>query len=121
MPKTILIVDDSVSIRQMVGHALKGAGYTVMDAPDGQAALDKARQNALDLVITDQNMPRLDGIGLTKALRADAKHRRTPILILTTEASDVMKSQGKAAGATGWLVKPFEPNKLLQVVQKVIG
>jgi two-component system chemotaxis response regulator CheY len=121
MSKTILIVDDSVSIRQMVSHALKGAGYSVIDAPDGQAGLDKARQNALDLVITDQNMPRLDGIGLVKALRADAKHRRTPILILTTEASEDMKAKGKAAGATGWLVKPFEPTKLLQVVQKVIG
>lgn len=121
MPKSVLIVDDSVSIRQMVSHALKGAGYQVTDAPDGQAALDKARQASLDLVITDQNMPRLDGIGLTKALRADSRHRRTPILILTTEASEDMKAKGKAAGATGWLVKPFEPTKLLQVVQKVIG
>lgn len=121
MPKTVLIVDDSVSIRQMVSHALKGAGYTVADAPDGQAALDKARNMALDLVITDQNMPRLDGIGLTKALKADSRHRRTPILILTTEASADMKAQGKAAGAAGWLVKPFEPSKLLEVVRKVIG
>ena len=121
MAKTVLIVDDSVSIRQMVSHALKGAGYSVVDAPDGQAALDKAKTTALDLVITDQNMPRLDGIGLTKALRAEARHRRTPILVLTTEASAEMKAQGKAAGATGWLVKPFEPNKLLEVVKKVIG
>lgn len=121
MPKTVMIVDDSVSIRQMVGHALKGGGYGVVEAPDGQAALDMAKTRALDLVITDQNMPRLDGIGLTKALRADARHRRTPILILTTEASEDMKSKGKAAGATGWLVKPFEPNKLLEVVKKVIG
>ena len=121
MSKTIMIVDDSVSIRQMVGHALKGSGYDVVEAPDGQAALDTAKTRALDLVITDQNMPRLDGIGLTKALRAEARHSRTPILILTTEASEDMKSKGKAAGATGWLVKPFEPNKLLEVVKKVIG
>lgn len=121
MSKTVMIVDDSVSIRQMVSHALKGGGYTVVEAPDGQAALDTAKGKALDLVITDQNMPRLDGIGLTKALRADSRHSRTPILILTTEASAEMKSKGKAAGATGWLVKPFEPNKLIEVVKKVIG
>ena len=121
MPRTVMIVDDSVSIRQMVSHTLKGAGYTVVEAPDGQSALDKARQSALDLVVTDINMPRMDGIALTRALRAEARHRRTPILVLTTEASEDMKSKGKAAGATGWLVKPFEPAKLLQVVQKVIG
>lgn len=121
MSKTVLIVDDSISIRQMVSHTLKGAGYQVVESPDGEDALGKARQQALDLVITDQNMPRLDGLGLTKALRADARHRRTPILVLTTEASADMKAKGKAAGATGWLVKPFEPTKLIQVVQKVIG
>lgn len=121
MAKTVLIVDDSVSIRQMVSHTLKQSGYNVVEAPDGEAALEKAKSTALDLVITDQNMPKLDGIGLTQALRRDARHKRTPILVLTTEASEDMKAKGKAAGATGWLVKPFEPTKLIQVVQKVIG
>jgi two-component system chemotaxis response regulator CheY len=117
---SILAVDDSPSMRQMVSFTLKGAGYTVIEAADGQEALDKAKGHAIDLVLTDQNMPRMDGITLVKSLRALPNYTRTPMLILTTESSDEMKIKGKAAGATGWLVKPFDPNKLLEVIKKVI-
>lgn len=121
MAKTVLSVDDSSSIRQMVAFTLKSAGYEVVEAADGQEGLDKAKQKTVDLVLTDQNMPRMDGLTLIKALRAMPAYRGTPILMLTTEAGDTMKMQGKAAGATGWLVKPFDPAKLLEVVKKVIG
>ncbi|RCS56447.1 response regulator [Parvibium lacunae] len=121
MAKTILAIDDSASIRQMVGFTLKGAGYDVVEAADGQEGLDKAKGKTVDLILTDQNMPRMDGLTLVRALRAMPQYRSTPILMLTTESSDTMKSQGKAAGATGWLVKPFDPAKLLEVVKKVIG
>jgi two-component system chemotaxis response regulator CheY len=121
MAKTILAVDDSASIRQMVAFTLKSAGYDVVEAVDGQDGLDKAKAKSVNLVLTDQNMPRMDGISLVKQLRALPQHKSTPILMLTTESSDQMKAQGKAAGATGWLVKPFDPTKLLEVVKKVIG
>ena len=121
MAKTILSVDDSNSIRQMVAFTLKGAGYEVIEAVDGQEGLDKAKTKTMDLVLTDQNMPRMDGLTLIKALRAIPAYKNVPILMLTTESGDVMKSQGKAAGATGWIVKPFDPVKLLEVVKKVIG
>jgi len=121
MAKTILSVDDSNSIRQMVAFTLKGAGYEVIEAVDGQDGLDKAKSRTVDLVLTDQNMPRMDGITLIKSLRAMPAYKSVPILMLTTESGDVMKSQGKAAGATGWIVKPFDPAKLLEVVKKVIG
>jgi two-component system chemotaxis response regulator CheY len=123
MAKTILAVDDSTSIRQMVAFTLKSAGYTVIEAADGQEGLTKASANAgaINLVLTDQNMPVMDGLTLIKTLRGMSQFAATPILMLTTESSDAMKSQGKAAGATGWLVKPFDPHKLLEVVKKVIG
>lgn len=121
MTKMILAVDDSASIRQMVAFTLKSAGYDVIEAVDGQDGLEKAKTKAVSLVLTDQNMPRMDGISLVKELRALPQHKSTPILMLTTESSDQMKAQGKAAGATGWLVKPFDPAKLLEVVNKVIG
>jgi len=121
MGKKILTVDDSPSIRQLVGFVLKGAGYSVEDAPDGAAALTKAQGSNFDLILTDQNMPNMDGVTMIRRLRASAAYARTPILILTTESSDTMKAQGREAGATGWLVKPFEPSKLLEVVKKVIG
>jgi two-component system, chemotaxis family, chemotaxis protein CheY len=117
---SILAVDDSASMRQMVAFTLKGAGYNVIEAADGQEALDKARGETVDLVLTDQNMPRMDGITLIQNLRGLATYAATPILILTTESSDEMKAKGRAAGATGWLVKPFDPGKLLDVVRKVI-
>ena len=117
---SILVVDDSTSMRQMVSFTLKNAGYKVVEAVDGEDALDKARSHNFDLVLTDQNMPRLDGIGLTRKLRENPNFRTTPILILTTESSDHMKQMGRAAGATGWLVKPFDPAKLIEVIRKVV-
>jgi len=117
---SILAVDDSASMRQMVSFTLKSAGYNVIEAVDGQDAWEKAGGRSFDLVLTDQNMPRMDGISLTKKLRESAQFKSTPILILTTESSDQMKQAGRAAGATGWLVKPFDPNKLIEVIQKVI-
>lgn len=118
--QSILAVDDSASMRQMVSFTLKGAGYHVIEAVDGQEAYEKAMIQSVDLVLTDQNMPRMDGVTLVKSLRGLPSYTTTPILILTTEASDEMKSKGRAAGATGWLVKPFDPIKLLAVIQKVI-
>jgi len=121
MGKVVLTVDDSASIRQMVAFTLKSAGYEVMEAVDGEDGLGKARGRNADLILTDQNMPRMDGLTLIKSLRGLPQYRATPILMLTTESSDAMKSAGRAAGATGWLVKPFDPQKLLEVVRKVIG
>jgi two-component system chemotaxis response regulator CheY len=117
---SILAVDDSASMRQMVSFTLKSAGYNVVEAVDGQDAWEKAGGRDFDLVLTDQNMPRMDGISLTKKLRGNPKFTATPILILTTESSDQMKQAGRGAGATGWLVKPFDPAKLLEVIKKVI-
>jgi two-component system chemotaxis response regulator CheY len=121
MAKTVLAVDDSASIRQMVSFTLKSAGYQVVEAVDGEDGLAKAKSNPVNLVLTDQNMPKMDGITLIKSLRALPQYKASPILVLTTEAGDAMKAAGKAAGATGWLVKPFDPPKLLEVVKKVIG
>ena len=117
---TILAVDDSPSMRQMVSFTLKNAGFNVVEAVDGQDAFEKSSQRDYNLVLTDQNMPRLDGIGLTKKLRDNPKFKSTPILILTTESSDQMKQAGRSAGATGWLVKPFDPAKLIEVIGKVV-
>lgn len=121
MAKTVLTVDDSASIRQMVSFTLKSAGYEVTEASDGQEGVDKARGKSFDLVFTDQNMPRMDGLTLIKSLRGMPQYKATPILMLTTESGEAMKAQGKSAGATGWLVKPFDPAKLMEVVKKVIG
>ncbi|MDP1733929.1 MAG: response regulator [Sulfuritalea sp.] len=121
MSKTILAVDDSASIRQMVAFTLKSSGYEVVEAVDGMDGLEKAKSKSFNLILTDQNMPRMDGLTLVKNLRGLAQYSTTPILMLTTESSDAMKAQGKAAGATGWLVKPFDPQKLIEVVKKVIG
>lgn len=121
MAKTVLTVDDSASIRQMVSFTLKSAGYDVVEAVDGMDGLDKAKSKSFNLVLTDQNMPKMDGLSLIKSLRGMPSYRAVPILMLTTESSDAMKQQGRSAGATGWLVKPFDPQKLLEVVKKVIG
>ncbi len=121
MAKSILAVDDSASIRQMVSYTLKSAGYDVIEAVDGEDALAKAKAKTVDLVLTDQNMPKMDGLTLVRNLRRLPGYRTAPILILTTESGDAMKSQGRTAGATGWLVKPFDPQRLLEVVRKVIG
>jgi two-component system chemotaxis response regulator CheY len=123
MTKRILAVDDSPSIRKMVGFTLRSAGYEVVEAEDGQDGLEKAQAQVeeISLVLTDQNMPRMDGLTLVKSLRALPAYRTAPILMLTTESSDEMKAQGRAAGATGWMVKPFDPTRLLAVVKKVLG
>lgn len=121
MQKTILAVDDSASLRQMVSFTLKSAGYNVIQAVDGQDGLEKAQQGGIDLVLTDQNMPVMDGLTLIKNLRRLSDYQKVPILMLTTESSDDMKMQGRAAGANGWIVKPFDPERLINVVKKVIG
>jgi two-component system, chemotaxis family, chemotaxis protein CheY len=120
MAKTILTVDDSATVRQMVKFTLADAGYTVMEAADGKDALAKL-SGPVNLVITDLNMPNLDGIGLIRSLRANPAFKGMPILMLTTESQESTKQAGKAAGATGWIVKPFTPQQLLAVVKKVIG
>ncbi|OZG75292.1 response regulator [Hahella sp. CCB-MM4] len=117
----ILAVDDSASMRQMVAFTLKGAGYQVDEASNGQEALGKAKSNKYDLVITDVNMPVMDGITLIKNLRAEASYKFTPLLMLTTESGADKKSEGKAAGATGWIVKPFNPDQLVSTIKKVLG
>jgi len=118
---SILVVDDSTTMRQMVTFTLTAAGHKVAEASDGEEALAVASDKKFDLVITDINMPRLDGISLIKRLRAKAEFKFTPILTLTTEFQDEKKREGKAAGATGWIVKPFNPDSLLAVLNKVLG
>jgi len=118
---SILAVDDSASMRQMVSFTLKGAGYDVIEAVDGVDALNKAQAKTVDLVVTDVNMPNKDGITLIKDLRGLPAYKFTPMLMLTTEAGGDKKQQGKAAGATGWIVKPFNPDQLLKTVKKVLG
>lgn len=120
MASVILAVDDSASMRQMVNFTLKGAGYQVVQAVDGVEALEYARQNSVDLVLTDVNMPRMDGITLVRELRGLPTYRYTPMLVLTTESSQEKKMQGKQAGATGWIVKPFNPEQLLATIARVL-
>jgi two-component system chemotaxis response regulator CheY len=117
----ILAVDDSASMRQMVAFTLKSAGFDVAEAEDGQAALDLAKTEKFKLVLADVNMPRMDGITLVKNLRTLADYKFTPLLMLTTESTPEKKMEGKAAGATGWLVKPFNPEQLVATVQRVLG
>ncbi|MGB1110455.1 MAG: response regulator [Gammaproteobacteria bacterium] len=118
---SVLVVDDSPSIRRMVTHTLKSAGFETLEAGDGLEALEIARDQTANLVITDVNMPHMDGISLVSELRALPNYRFKPILILTTESSRERKAQGKAAGATGWIVKPFDPVQLLDVTHKVLN
>ena len=120
MGKVILTVDDSASMRQMVAFALRSASYEVVEAVDGTDALVKLPRE-LHLVITDLNMPKMDGIELIRQLRAGSRHRFIPILILTTESQLAKKQEAKAAGATGWIVKPFRTEELLAVVKRVLG
>lgn len=119
MAKTILTVDDSRTMRDMVGYALREAGYAVVEAGDGREALGKIAGTRVDCVITDLNMPVMDGLELIRQLRADPARRGLPILMLTTEGDAAKKDAGRQAGATGWLVKPFNPEKLVQTVQRV--
>ena len=119
--KTILTVDDSPSIRQMLAYVLVSAGYTVLEAADGEEGLALAQANAVDLVLTDHNMPKMDGVNLTRALRALPAYRKVPIMMLSTESSPALKQAGREAGATGWMVKPFDPEKLLEMLKKALG
>ena len=121
MSKHVLIVDDSASVRQMVEATLKSASYMVTAAKDGAEAFDFCKNTTFDFVLTDQNMPNMDGLTLIKSLRTLTNYAKVPVVVLTTEASDSMKAQGRAAGATGWMVKPFDPAKLLEVAKKVLG
>ncbi len=121
MNKVIMTVDDSSSVRQMVSFTLKNAGYDVLEAVDGRDALYKVNSAKVHMVITDLNMPNLDGIGLIRALRSSDSYKFTPIVMLTTESQVEKKMEGKSAGATGWIVKPFQPDQLIAVVRKVLG
>ncbi len=119
MPKTIITIDDSMSIRETVRMTLQPAGYTVLVAEDGAKGLALCEANKADLVVTDLNMPNMDGITLITRLRALAAYKFTPILMLTTESQDEKKQAGKRAGASGWIIKPFDPARLVAVVHKV--
>ncbi len=120
MSATILTVDDSKSIRQMVSFTLQQAGYQVLEAVDGQDALTKLNPQ-VKLVLSDLNMPNLNGIGLIKAIRGNPSTKFLPVIMLTTESQDGIKQEGRAAGATGWIVKPFDQDQLLAVVKKILG
>jgi len=121
LSKCILVVDDSNAIRQSVGFILEQAGYQIISAVDGTDAVPKLVSQSFDLVLTDVNMPNMDGIALTKHIRQSAQNKFVPILMLTTESQADMMKLGKEAGATGWIVKPFDAEKLLATVKKLIG
>ena len=118
--KTVMTVDDSATIRQMVRFVLQGAGYEVVEATDGADALSKLKGQELHLFLSDINMPKMDGLELTRQLRAMPQYRFVPIVLLTTESHPEKKQEGKAAGATAWIVKPFKPDQLLAVLKKVV-
>lgn len=120
MAKTIMIVDDSASLRQVVSIALKGAGYDVIDACDGKDALGKLDGRKIHLIISDVNMPNIDGISFVKAAKQLPAYKFTPVIMLTTEAGDGKKAEGQAAGAKAWVVKPFQPAQMLGAVSKLI-
>jgi two-component system, chemotaxis family, chemotaxis protein CheY len=120
MPKTVLVVDDSTSMRQMVTFTLKEGGFEVIEGSNGMEAIARVQGKSVSLVVTDLNMPVMDGMTLIRELRAKPEFKFTPILMLTTESQQEKKLEGKAAGATGWIVKPFQPEQLLQVVSKVV-
>jgi two-component system chemotaxis response regulator CheY len=119
--RTVITVDDSSAIRMMISFTLRTAGHEVIQAADGLDALNQLKSRGVDLVITDVHMPQMDGIELTRRLRSLPIHKSTPILLLTTESDPAMKAKGKEAGATGWLVKPFQQDQLLAVVAKVFA
>ena len=120
MAKTVLIVDDSSMMRMMVGDTLRQAGYRVVEAANGEEGVQQLNRLDVQMLITDYNMPRMNGIALVQKMRGMKQHRFTPILVLTTEAEDVRKQEGKAAGATGWVVKPFDPARLINVVNRLL-
>ena len=120
MSKTILVVDDSASIRQVVSITLKCAGYSVIEAVDGKDALTKLDGQKVNLIISDVNMPNMDGISFVKEMKQKANYKFTPVIMLTTEGSDEKKKEGQAAGAKAWVVKPFKPEQMLQAVSMLI-
>jgi two-component system chemotaxis response regulator CheY len=120
MGKTVLIVDDSASLRQVVGITLKGAGYEVVEASDGMDALTKLDGRKIHLIVSDVNMPNMDGITLVQTVKQLPGYRFTPVLMLTTESEEGKKAQGKAAGAKAWMVKPFQPEQMLAAVAKLV-
>jgi two-component system chemotaxis response regulator CheY len=120
MTKSIMIVDDSASLRQVVSIALKGAGYDVVEACDGKDALAKLDGRKLHLIVSDVNMPNMDGISLVKAIKQLPAYKFTPVIMLTTEAADNKKQEGQAAGAKAWVVKPFQPAQMLTAVSKLV-
>lgn len=121
MSKTILTVDDSPSIRRMIAMTLQEAGYTVVEAVDGRDGLEKATSQQIDAIITDQNMPNLDGLGFIRALRQHPMGRGVPVVVLSTDGEESLKAQAREAGALGWMLKPFTQDKLLAVIRKVLG
>jgi two-component system chemotaxis response regulator CheY len=118
--KSVLVVDDSTSMRQMVAFTLKSAGFSVVEGGNGQEGLQKLDGQKVDLIISDLNMPVMNGMDMIRQIRSRPQYKFTPILMLTTESQDAKKAEGKAAGATGWIVKPFNPQQLLQVIGKVL-
>jgi two-component system, chemotaxis family, chemotaxis protein CheY len=120
MSKTILVIDDSASVRQLVGMSLRGAGYTVLEANDGKEGLNKLNGQKINLVISDVNMPNMDGITFVKEMKKNSNYKFTPVVMLTTEGAEEKKQQGKDAGAKAWIVKPFRPEQLLQTVSLLI-
>ncbi|MFY9514255.1 MAG: response regulator [Rubrivivax sp.] len=120
MAKTIMIVDDSASLRQVVAISLRSAGYDVLEGCDGADALKKLTGQKVHLIISDVNMPNMDGISLVKAVKELPAYKFTPIVMLTTESQETKKKEGQAAGAKAWMLKPFNPPQLLSVVQKLV-
>jgi len=120
MPKTIMTVDDALTLRKVISFTLKGAGYDVVEAHDGVAALGALKNRSVDAIISDVNMPNMDGLELTRQVRQLPAFHRTPIILLTTESDPEMKNRGRAAGATGWIVKPFQPDQLLAVMSRIL-
>lgn len=120
MPKTIMTVDDALTMRKVISFTLKGAGFDVVEAQDGVAALGMLKSRPVDAIISDVNMPNMDGLELTRQLRQLPAFARTPIILLTTESDPEMKNRGRAAGATGWIVKPFQPDQLLAVMSRIL-
>ena len=120
MAKTILVVDDSASLRQVVSIALKGGGYDVIEACDGKDGLSKLNGQKIHLIISDVNMPNMDGLTFVKQAKQKPEYKFTPVIMLTTEAGEAMKQQGQAAGAKAWVVKPFQPAQMLNAVSKLV-
>lgn len=120
MAKSILIVDDSASLRQVVAIALKGAGYEVIEAGDGQEAIDRLDGRKVHLIISDVNMPRMDGISMVKQIKQMPSYKFVPVIMLTTESQEAKKTEGKDAGVKAWMVKPFKPDQMLNAVSKLV-